>query len=33
MWNTRLTKSHAHKNVKIANRDKSVNDSIHVNNM
>ena len=31
---TRLTKNHTHKNIeKIGNRDKSINDNIHINNM
>ena len=31
---TRLTKNHTHKNIEIiANRDNSINDKIHINNM
>ena len=31
---TRLTKNHTHKNIeKLANRDKSINDNIYINNM
>ena len=30
---TRLTKNHTHKNIGIANRDKSRNGNIHINNM